>query len=827
MKKKITKYTSLFLLFIVAVIACDNDDDIQLANFSISDSNYDFGSVEVNQEKSYNLKVKNSGGSSLELKSYQLSGTNSGDFDIIATPKVIAPEETFEFTVKFAPQSEGSKVANVVINTNVGEKTVILEGTAIPESVPVATLSETNINFSDVQIGTQSTLSFTITSSGNSDLEIIGYSFSGVNASEFSSNGTATTLNPNQSTNISVIFSPQSEGVKSAVLEIETNSGTLNVTIEGNGTPQPMPIISLNNTSLDFEDVTVSVEKDLTLVISNTGTADLVIDNFNFNGTNASEFSVQNAVTPLTIVSGADLSVTIRFIPVSEGAKSAVLVIDSNVADASVNLTGTGIAPAAPVMEFSESPISFGNVEVGQELSKNITISNTGNADLEINNVNIVGGSSASFFTVVGGTSSLIRTINPGGSYTFEVKFTPASEGFASGSIRLFNNSNDSDVFLGMNGTGTAPAQPAIAFSETGLDFGDVTIGNSGNDLTFNIQNNGQGNLEVSNIQIMGANASEFSLINVSAPQTIIPNGVYTITVRFTPQSEGQKYAQVLVANNDATKPNYGLIIQGKGLQAATGSVVTIPDANFKAALVGNSSINTNGDTEIQVSEAQAYSGEIRVDGLNISDVTGLEAFVNITEFHAMNNSLTSIDLSQNTAITRLTLKGNNLTALDLSANTALQTILIQQNNISSIDLTNHSSLVNFQCGDNNISTLLLPTTANGLRTLYLEQNQISALDVSMYSDLRTLVAYNNNLTSIDISGNPKVNGLHVRNNNLTSLNVANGNNVNFIYMVADGNSNLTCIQHDAGFDPLNPPNTQANQWTKPASASWSTTACQ
>ena len=34
------------------------------------------------------------------------------------------------------------------------------------------------------------------------------------------------------------------------------------------------------------------------------------------------------------------------------------------------------------------------------------------------------------------------------------------------------------------------------------------------------------------------------------------------------------------------------------------GQNVNIPDANFKAYLVGESDINTNGDSEIQVSEA-------------------------------------------------------------------------------------------------------------------------------------------------------------------------------------------------------------------------------
>jgi hypothetical protein len=69
--------------------------------------------------------------------------------------------------------------------------------------------------------------------------------------------------------------------------------------------------------------------------------------------------------------------------------------------------------------------------------------------------------------------------------------------------------------------------------------------------------------------------------------------------------------------------------------------IVHIPDANFKAALVGNSSINTNGDDEIQVSEAEAYDGTIDVDDQGIADMTGLEAFVNLTRLECFDNQLT------------------------------------------------------------------------------------------------------------------------------------------------------------------------------------------
>ncbi|CAL2104488.1 Choice-of-anchor D domain-containing protein [Tenacibaculum sp. 190130A14a] len=580
-------------------------------------------------------------------------------------------------------------------------------------------------------------------------------------------------------------------------------------------------VFSITPVEKDFGIIEVEKSTNYSFEITNEGEAVLEIKEYAIIGTNASDFSI-NAVA-VNIEKNDSYDFELTFAPLTIGIKEAVLEITTNVGVKNIALNGEGIAKPIPVIQFSESPVNFGNVLIEQNLSKNVTISNIGNADLEITSANISSGSTV--FSITGSPSSLIKTIPSGDSYTFEVKFTPNSLGAASGILRLVNNSNASEINLEMNGIGIVPALPEINLSETGLNFGNVNIGSSSSDLTFDIQNNGQGNLEVSNINLSGANSSDFTLVGVSYPITILPNNSYTVTVRFTPQSEGRKYGRVNIVSNDPTKPNYALIIEGNGL-STTSNIVNIPDSNFKAALVANSSINTNGDSEIQISEAQSYSGVVRVDGLTISDLTGLEEFVNISEFHAMNNSLTSIDLSQNTAITRLSLTNNDLTSLDLSTNIILKTILIQNNNISSIDLTNHSSLVNFQCGNNNISNLVLPTTANGLRTLYLEQNKISTLDVSMYSDLRTLSVYNNNLTNLDISPNTKIRALHVRNNKLSSLNVANGNNVNFIYMVADRNTDLTCIQHDAGFDPLNPPNTAVNQWAKPSGASWSTTAC-
>jgi len=73
--------------------------------------------------------------------------------------------------------------------------------------------------------------------------------------------------------------------------------------------------------------------------------------------------------------------------------------------------------------------------------------------------------------------------------------------------------------------------------------------------------------------------------------------------------------------------------------------IVNIPDANFKAKLT-QLGVDNNSDGEIQYSEAALQTGTLNVSGSNIADLTGLEAFVNITGLHCQVNNLTEVDVS-------------------------------------------------------------------------------------------------------------------------------------------------------------------------------------
>ena len=131
------------------------------------------------------------------------------------------------------------------------------------------------------------------------------------------------------------------------------------------------------------------------------------------------------------------------------------------------------------------------------------------------------------------------------------------------------------------------------------------------------------------------------------------------------------------------------------------GQNVNIPDAIFKAYLVNITAINTNADNEIQVSEASVYNGGISLlqepgasfGGLNITDLTGIEAFVSLTSLYCYDNQLTSLDVSTCTALTDLTCSFNQLTSLDVSGCTALTTLNCVYNQLTSLNVKNGNNI--------------------------------------------------------------------------------------------------------------------------------------
>jgi len=274
------------------------------------------------------------------------------------------------------------------------------------------------------------------------------------------------------------------------------------------------------------------------------------------------------------------------------------------------------------------------------------------------------------------------------------------------------------------------------------------------------------------------------------------------------------------------------------------GQNVNIPDANFKEYLLGNTAINTNGDNQIQVSEASIFNGFMSLvtysdtpSGLNITDLTGIEAFVSLTYLNCSYNQLTSLDVSGCTALmglkcfsnqltnlnasgctalTYLFCYGNQLTSLNVSSCTALTNLDCHYNQLTSLDVSTCTSLIDLYCSGNQLTSLdvssntaltslycsgnpltsLNVSNCSALTILSCDANQLTSLDVSTCTSLIDLYCSYNQLTSLDVSTCTALYGLSCIANNLTSLDVKNGNNINMV-LYAITNPNLSCIEVD------------------------------
>ncbi len=236
--------------------------------------------------------------------------------------------------------------------------------------------------------------------------------------------------------------------------------------------------------------------------------------------------------------------------------------------------------------------------------------------------------------------------------------------------------------------------------------------------------------------------------------------------------------------------------------------ILTIPDTNFKNALLhtncvdtnndgfGEFDADTNNDGEIDTNEALAITGLILFNQ-NITSLEGIENFTNLELLLCNTNNLDNLNVSQNIALIHLNCGGNNLTNLDLSANTSLTILKCFANNLTTLNTSNNPDITYLNCSSNLLNNIDISEN-DALEWLICSNNPLQEINVSQNLLLKNLycketqinlidVSQNNNLTSIWCSDNP----------NLINLNLANGNNVNMNRMFAQNNPNLSCIQID------------------------------
>jgi len=170
----------------------------------------------------------------------------------------------------------------------------------------------------------------------------------------------------------------------------------------------------------------------------------------------------------------------------------------------------------------------------------------------------------------------------------------------------------------------------------------------------------------------------------------------------------------------------------------SSAQIVNIPDPVFKSILVNDTSINTNLDAEIQVSEAIVVDS-INIQASSISDLTGIEEFTALTYLNCSFLSLTTLKIASLPNLTDLYIDGNDFSPpaiskikASISNLTALNALSISSiYALNSLDVTNNTSLTYLNCSYNqNLINLDIRNGNNVNMTLYADSTNLKCISV-------------------------------------------------------------------------------------------------
>ncbi|MCH2043771.1 MAG: leucine-rich repeat domain-containing protein [Saprospiraceae bacterium] len=210
-------------------------------------------------------------------------------------------------------------------------------------------------------------------------------------------------------------------------------------------------------------------------------------------------------------------------------------------------------------------------------------------------------------------------------------------------------------------------------------------------------------------------------------------------------------------------------------LSTVNAQIVDLPDENLKKALLEHDPVlDLNGDGEIQLTEAEAYKGTLYIADKGIEYIDGLGAFryitglecqdnqiqwlsvyhLNLTSLDCSSNRITTLDLSQHSALEELNCSGNKLKKLDLSQNEALLSLSCVNNKLKQLNLSANRLLVETYCDNNQLKYLAIGDKEQ-LKSLYCSENRLKKLDLRSLAQLELLNTKDNpNLDEINLNAN-------------------------------------------------------------------------
>ena len=331
----------------------------------------------------------------------------------------------------------GSTFAVVVTNTagtvTSGAATLTVNAAAVAPTIATQPVNQT--------VTAGQTATFAVVAAGTAPL---GYQWqkNGVNIAGASSASytTPVTATSDSGSTFAVVVTNTAGTVTSSAATLAVNAAAV-------------PGIQISSSAINFGNDVVGSNSTQALIITNIGSATLVISQITETG--SIFFSDTGFSLPLNVNAGQQTTITVSFQPTAVGTASGSISIVSNAptSPTPVALTGTGIA-AILTLGISPTSLNFGNVTTGtSSATQNVAITNTGNSKVTISQINLSGAG----YSMTGGSAPV--ALSPAQNLILTNQFSPTAAGTVNGSISIISNASGSPAAVALSGTGVTQIQ--------------------------------------------------------------------------------------------------------------------------------------------------------------------------------------------------------------------------------------------------------------------------------------------------------------------------------------------------------------------------------
>ena len=298
----------------------------------------------------------------------------------------------------------------------------------------------------------------------------------------------------------------------------------------------------------------------------------------------------------------------------------------NNSASAQTTVSGNPVTATADLsVTKTDSPDP---VTAGEDLTYTVTVTNNGPDDAPAVTLMDVLPMGVTFVSAVstqgtcsqssGVVSCNIGTMLDGAVVTVTIVVTPNVGGTLTNTADVTSEATDPTPANNTATTTTTVQGPDIALTPTSLVFPTTAVGSS-NMLDIVIESTGNATLTVTDIQITGVNAAEFTFPAVTLPLSLAPGAMQTVSITFSPAAEGTRSALFEVASNAVSGTPITAVLNGTAVVSGPVIVLNPVSVDFGNVDVGATSpaqvitVSNTGDA------AAAISG-ITISGANAAD---------------------------------------------------------------------------------------------------------------------------------------------------------------------------------------------------------------